>query len=141
MVHVWDSYVKTAWGQDGLLPVSGRTENSWGGEHRNTRVCCRGGHRVCVSCCVGISGVGLPMLDAIGTLWVMGLTAQANEAAVWLADHFVLNRTVGTVSFADAAGRVLGGLLSAHHLTHNTRLLDSASALAAMYALARCWFK
>merc|ERR1719203_1281273 len=62
MRHAWQGYRKLAWGKDELLPISGR------GVDRKFK------HAV-------------TMVDALDTLWIMGLKEEFTEAK----DYLVLN--------------------------------------------------
>lgn len=61
MQHSWDSYVKFAWGQDELQPVSKRGKSSFG-------------------------GLGATIIDSLDTLHIMGLNSRFEQAK-----GFVLN--------------------------------------------------
>lgn len=66
MRHSWNGYVQYAWGADELLPVSRR-----------------GGVAFC--------GTGATMLDALGTLWIMGLHREFARARDWVASDLSLD--------------------------------------------------
>lgn len=55
MKHAWKGYKQHAWGHDELKPISGRSSDNWG-------------------------GIGCTLVDALDTLWYMGLKDEFNEA-------------------------------------------------------------
>lgn len=74
-----------------------------------------------------LTDTGFPILDAMGTLRVMGLAEEYKAAEDWL-----LSITIDTfmlpMSFATAAGRVLGSLVAAASVSPD--LLSVAQAFA-----------
>ncbi|XP_071544864.1 endoplasmic reticulum mannosyl-oligosaccharide 1,2-alpha-mannosidase isoform X1 [Panulirus ornatus] len=99
MKHAWKGYKTYAWGHDHLKPIS-RTRNDW-------------------------LRLGLTLVDALDTLWIMDLKEEFNEAREWVATqlHFNLNQDV---NLFETTIRVLGGLLSTYHLTKEQIFLDKA---------------
>merc|ERR1719316_1702913 len=61
MVHTWRGYRSRAWGHDDLKPVSGHFKD-W----------CR---------------LGITILDALTTIWLMGLKEEFAQATAWLKDN------------------------------------------------------
>lgn len=55
MKHAWRGYKAHAWGHDELKPISGRSSDNWG-------------------------GIGCTLVDALDTLWYMGLKDEFDEA-------------------------------------------------------------
>jgi len=98
-LHSWKGYKKYAWGNDHLLPIS-RTSDNW-------------------------FGVGLTIIDSLDTLLLMGLEDEYNEAFRWIETdlQFHINKDVNCFEMTI---RVLGGLLSAFHLTKSLALLTKA---------------
>lgn len=86
----WEGYRKYAWGEDELLPVS-RKSQKW-------------------------FGLGLTLIDSLDTMLLMGLEDDYKEARDWIAEHLDLDQDV-TVNLFETTIRVLGGLLSAYHLS------------------------
>src|SRR3954464_1839344 len=63
--HAWRSYKKFAWGHDQLLPVSGGHSEFFDDAHP----------------------VGLSIVEALGTLYFMGLDDELAEGVRWVRDH------------------------------------------------------
>lgn len=110
-VRAWDSYKENAWYYDELLPVSG----GW----RNT-----------------LGGWGVTMIDALDTLYIMGLQDEFNFAAQTIAQLDWANTTYRDINVFETTIRHLGGLLSAYDLSGETALLQKAEELGNMLYLA-----
>jgi hypothetical protein len=74
--------------------------------------------------------MGMTMLDALDTLWVMGMTEEFEEAKSWLAENIDFGRVNTSVSVFETSIRALGGLLSAFDLSNDTVFLNKAKDLA-----------
>ncbi|KAJ3016787.1 UNVERIFIED_CONTAM: mannosyl-oligosaccharide alpha-1,2-mannosidase [Siphonaria sp. JEL0065] len=92
--HAWDGYVKYAWDEDELKPTTKRGD-SW-------------------------LHMGLTILDALDTAHVLQNSTIFNKAADWITNStrpgLQLNADVNANVF-ETTIRVVGGLLSAHHLS------------------------
>lgn len=97
--HAWKAYKMYAWGKDELRPIS-RKSNEW-------------------------FNLGLTLVDALDTMWLMGLTEEFNEAQEWVEKEMVIAQDKD-VNLFETTIRVLGGLLSTFHLTGDTLFLDRA---------------
>lgn len=108
MRHAWDGYRKLAWGKDELMPISGRGVDK------------RFNHAV-------------TMVDALDTLWIMGLKEEFNEAKEWLAQHMPdrIRRIGSGASLFETTIRSLGGLLAAYDLSREVVFLELAKQLGA----------
>ncbi|KAL7522486.1 hypothetical protein ACHAWX_007192 [Stephanocyclus meneghinianus] len=104
MKHVWKNYKEHAYGKDELHPVSGKGTDNWG-------------------------GMGTTLVDALDTLWIMGLKDEFNEGRDWVKNH-LSHTLVGEVSTFETTIRSLGGLLSAYDLSDDTVFLKQAEYLA-----------
>lgn len=92
-VHAWSGYKKFAMGYDELMPLS----------HRGID---------------GLGGLGATIVDALDTAMIMGLDDVVAEAGSWVEEH--LSKRIsqkGQVNLFETTIRVLGGLLSAYHLS------------------------
>ncbi|KAF8381572.1 mans-3 [Pristionchus pacificus] len=69
---------------------------------------------------------GLTIVDSIDTAIIMGLKDEVDEATVWIRDSLSFEKD-RYVNFFEATIRVLGGLLSAFHLTGDTMFRDRAA--------------
>nr|WP_167074294.1 glycoside hydrolase family 47 protein [Sphingomonas vulcanisoli] len=107
MAWAWGHYRERAWGKDEIKPVSG-TSSSFPMK----------GHHL-----------GLSLIEALDTLWVMGLDAQFREGVDWVKANADFN-VDGEVSVFETSIRIVGGLLSAHHACGDPVLLAKARDLA-----------
>uniref|UniRef100_A0A6A7FXZ2 alpha-1,2-Mannosidase n=2 Tax=Hirondellea gigas TaxID=1518452 RepID=A0A6A7FXZ2_9CRUS len=103
MRHAWTGYRQFAWGHDHLKPIS-QEPHDW-------------------------LKLGLTLIDALDTLWIMGLKKEFEQGREWVASEldFNLNQDV---NLFETTIRVLGGLLSSYHLTHDKLFLDKAVDIA-----------
>ena len=102
MKHAWNGYVEYAWGKDMLKPIS-RSNHEW-------------------------MGLGLTLVDALDTLYIMNLTSEFNQARKWVQHELDLDKNV-FVNLFETTIRVLGGLLSSYYLSNDTLFLDKARML------------
>lgn len=68
MEFAWNGYVERAWGKDELTPVDGHGKN-W-------------------------LGLGLTIVDALDTLWIMDMKDEFNRGKQWVADHLDFNKVI-----------------------------------------------
>ena len=94
------SYQQYAWGSDELLPVSNA------GLDNN-------GH------------VGITLVEALDTLWLMGMRKEFDAAVKWIRESLSLDVNMEVSAF-DYNTRLLGGLLSAYELSRRGILLEKA---------------
>ena len=104
LLHAWRGYEKYAWGHDELKPVS-RGAHDW---HRDSLL--------------------MTPVDALDTLLMMGLDAEADRARSLIVEKLSFHRDVSVKNF-EITIRLLGGLLSAYQLTNDERLLKRADDL------------
>ncbi|KAI4820000.1 hypothetical protein KUCAC02_027997 [Chaenocephalus aceratus] len=97
--HAWQGYKDFAWGHDELRPLS-KSYSEW-------------------------FGLGLTLIDALDTMWILGLKEEFEEARTWVATELTFNKNVD-VNLFESTIRILGGLLSTYHLTGDTMFLDKA---------------
>lgn len=95
--HAWKGYSKDAFGKDEYQPLT------------------HGGHNWAPG------GVGLMIIDALDTIMLMNLTEEYEEARQWIATELDFNKEQD-VNVFETTIRVLGGLLSAYHLSNNDPL-------------------
>ena len=98
-MHAWKAYKRYAWGKDELKPIS-RSSNDW-------------------------FNLGLTLIDSLDSMWLMGLDDEFNEAADWVRSDMNIAQNKD-VNLFETTIRVLGGLLSTHHLTGDSLFLDKA---------------
>ena len=103
-LHAWNGYRQYAWGHDALLPLSNGARDWYGQSLLMTPV------------------------DALDTMLLMGLDAQADEARELIASRLSFDRDLDVKHF-EIVIRLLGGLLSAYQMTGDARLLALADDL------------
>ena len=97
--HAWKAYKEHAWGKDELQPIS-KESSEW-------------------------FNLGLTLIDALDTMWLMGLSDEFDEARNWVAQEMVVG-VDKDVNLFETTIRVLGGLLSTYHLTGDQLFYDRA---------------
>ncbi|XP_048368805.1 endoplasmic reticulum mannosyl-oligosaccharide 1,2-alpha-mannosidase [Sphaerodactylus townsendi] len=97
--HAWKGYKEFAWGHDELKPIS-KLFSEW-------------------------FGLGLTLIDALDTMWILGLKEEFAEARKWVATELNFDKNVD-VNLFESAIRILGGLLSTYHLSGDTLFLEKA---------------
>ncbi|XP_029367289.1 mannosidase, alpha, class 1B, member 1b [Echeneis naucrates] len=97
--HAWKGYKDFSWGHDELRPIS-KSYSEW-------------------------FGLGLTLIDALDTMWILGLKDEFEEAKIWVATELTFSKNVD-VNLFESTIRILGGLLSTYHLTGDTLFLDKA---------------
>ncbi|XP_068635603.1 mannosyl-oligosaccharide 1,2-alpha-mannosidase MNS3-like [Aristolochia californica] len=109
-VHAWSGYKKFAFGFDELKPLSREGVD-------------------------GLGGLGATVVDALDTAMIMDLDDIASEAGSWIENN--LSKRIsekGQVNLFETTIRVLGGLLSAYHLS----LAKQGGELGSSRALSGC---
>lgn len=92
-IHAWSGYKTHAMGYDELMPLS----------HRGVD---------------GLGGLGATVIDALDTAMIMGADEVVYEAGLWIEKHLPQRiEGKGQVNLFETTIRVLGGLLSAYHLS------------------------
>ncbi|WP_241215090.1 glycoside hydrolase family 47 protein [Sphingomonas sp. S-NIH.Pt15_0812] len=107
MAWSWDCYRDRAWGKDEIKPVSGAFSSFPLQTHH----------------------LGLSLIEALDTLWVMGLDSRFGDGVEWVKTHFDAD-VDGEVSVFETSIRLVGGLLSAHLACGDAVLLAKARDLA-----------
>ena len=103
-LHAWNNYERYAWGHDALRPLS-KTPHDWYGQ-----------------------SLLMTPVDALDTLVVMHLDAEAATARSLIVSHLSFDRDIYVKNF-EITIRLLGGLLSSYQLTSDKRLLSLAEDL------------
>ncbi|KII94300.1 glycoside hydrolase family 47 protein [Plicaturopsis crispa FD-325 SS-3] len=105
--HAWLAYERDAMGADEYHPIS----------HEGTNLTAAG-------------GIGYTVVDSIDTMLLMGLDEEYQRARAWVATNMTFERDDKFSTF-ETTIRVLGGLLSAYHLSGQDPLyLEKATELA-----------
>lgn len=98
----WSAYKKYAWGHDEFHPIS-KTHSEW-------------------------FQLGLTIVDGIDTAIIMGLKTEYEDARNWIKHDLVFTHD-RDVNLFETTIRILGGLLSAYHLTGETIFKEKATDL------------
>lgn len=107
--HAWDGYVKYAWGDNELKPISKK------------------GHSASV---FGKTKLGATIVDSLDTLYIMGLHDEFNQAREWVELSLNINEVRSDVSVFEFNIRFIGGLLSAYGLSRDKLFLDKSVEIA-----------
>jgi mannosyl-oligosaccharide alpha-1,2-mannosidase len=106
-LHAWNGYKYIAWGYDEVRPISGRPANFFLKNH----------------------SFGLSIIEAMDTLYVMGLDAELESCVAWLRSHLDFD-VDGEVQMFEAMIRMVAGLITGYYATGEKFLLDGARDLA-----------
>jgi mannosyl-oligosaccharide alpha-1,2-mannosidase len=79
--------------------------------------------------------MGMSMLDALDTMWIMGMKEEFAEAQQWLSTNIDFDLVKSSVSFFETSIRALGGLLSAYEFSGDRMFLLKAQDLADRYSM------
>jgi mannosyl-oligosaccharide alpha-1,2-mannosidase len=103
MRWAWHQYRNHAWGKDQVKPISGGFESFPLKNHH----------------------LGLTIVEALDTLWVMGLDEEFRDGVEWVKRNLDFD-VDGEVSVFETSIRLVGGLLSAYHACGDPALLAKA---------------
>lgn len=106
-LHAWNGYKRFAWGWDEVRPVSGTPKNFFLPSH----------------------SFGLSTIEALDTLYVMGLDDELSGCVAWLRAHLDFD-VDGDLQMFEAVIRMVAGLLSGYYATGERFLLSAAIDLA-----------
>jgi mannosyl-oligosaccharide alpha-1,2-mannosidase len=99
-LHAWRGYQKFAWGHDEVNPLSGTYSEFFVDGHP----------------------IGLSIIEALDTLYVMGLDQDLAESVAWIEQNVDFDID-GDFHVFEAIIRVVGGLLAGYLATGNQKLL------------------
>ena len=145
MRHAWGAYARHAWGHDELRPRAAAAAAAAAAE-------AAGSKRKSEEAEAGTETEGnyrdwspgvrlaVTLVDSLDTLYLMGLRAEFEEAAAWVAEDGTGAAWAprgdsggdvdGYLSVFETTIRAVGGLLSAYCLSHRPALLRAAVAVA-----------
>ena len=103
MAWAWSQYREHAWGKDEIKPITGGASSFPLSDHH----------------------LGLSLIEALDTLWLMGLDAEFAEGVAWVDANLSFD-VDGEVSVFETSIRLVGGLLSAHLASGDPVLLAKA---------------
>lgn len=107
----YDAYKKYAWMRDEVTPITAQGKTTFG-------------------------GWAATLVDALDTLWIMGLKKEFKEAATSIAALDWASTKEGAANLFETTIRHLGGLLSAYELSQEPALLKKAIELGEMLYVA-----
>jgi mannosyl-oligosaccharide alpha-1,2-mannosidase len=112
-LHSWNGYKRNAWLQDEVGPLSGRSNNGFG-------------------------GWGATLIDSLDTLWIMGLKKEFSFAVSELQHIDFSWSPLDTLNVFETTIRYLGGLLSAYDVSEQQHeiLLEKAKEVGDMLYVA-----
>jgi mannosyl-oligosaccharide alpha-1,2-mannosidase len=111
--HAWSGYKKYAWGHDDLLPLSkSHSSNDY--------------------------GMAMTMVDSLDTLWLAGMQEEFDEAREWIAENLRFDTNRHKVIVFEVNIRVVGGLLSAYHLSQDKMFLKKAVSMCVCVCVCVC---
>ncbi|KAL8581913.1 hypothetical protein ACOMHN_010287 [Nucella lapillus] len=108
MKHAWDNYVKYAWGSNELRPISRR------------------GHSASI---FGSLSLGATIVDAVDTLYIMGMEEEYKKARDWIATNLNFEGP-SELSVFETNIRFIGGLLSTYALTGDQMFKKKSQMIA-----------
>ncbi|KAG8625936.1 hypothetical protein KVT40_006337 [Elsinoe batatas] len=103
----WQAYKSKGWGKAEISPITGEPKDTYG-------------------------GWAATLVDALDTLWIMGLEDEFKEAADYAAGIDFSVMPAGYVSTFEATIRYLGGFLAAYDQSGDERMLTKAIEVAAL---------
>lgn len=103
-LHAWSAYKQFAWGHDDLRPLS-KTYRDW---HAQPLL--------------------MTAVDSLSTLMLMGLDDEARRTREYITANLSFDHDISVKNF-EITIRILGGLLSAHQLSGDRKLLALADDL------------
>ncbi|CDW58280.1 mannosyl oligosaccharide 1,2 alpha mannosidase [Trichuris trichiura] len=105
----WDGYAANAWGENEVRPVT------------------RTPHRMSV---FGNNKLGLTIVDALDTAFIMGLTDRFEAGKKWIKEKLNFASASGSLSVFESTIRYVAGLLSCYALTKDPMFVRKASEVA-----------
>jgi mannosyl-oligosaccharide alpha-1,2-mannosidase len=105
MKDAWDDYVRYAWGENELKPISQTGQD--GGIY-------------------GDSKIGATIIDSLDTLFIMGYNDEYKKGRDWVAQNFDFSTVNTSVSLFETNIRIVGGFLTAYALTGDTLYVNQA---------------
>ncbi|KAK2723553.1 mannosyl-oligosaccharide alpha-1,2-mannosidase IA-like [Artemia franciscana] len=109
MAHAWKNYEKYAFGGNELNPLSMEPNNKD---------------------IFGKTQLGLTIVDALDTLYIMGFTEEFKRAQEWTLKKLNFRTVENYIPVFETNIRFVGGLLSAYALTGNCKFIQKAEEIA-----------
>jgi mannosyl-oligosaccharide alpha-1,2-mannosidase len=106
-LHAWNGYTRVAWGHDEVRPVSGTINDFF----------------------VPGRSFGLSIVEALDTLYVMGLDDELARCVQWILTRLDFD-VDGNMQMFEAVIRIVGGLIAGYYATGERGLVERARDLA-----------
>ncbi|MDT5038571.1 MAG: hypothetical protein QOE03_3756 [Micromonosporaceae bacterium] len=106
--RAWQTYRRHAWGHDQLLPLTNSFSEFFDDAHP----------------------VGLTIVEALDTLYLMGLDRELADGVEWIREHLDFTAVSTEVQIFETNIRMVGGLLSGYLATGEKVLLRKAKDIA-----------
>ncbi|KAM7540554.1 hypothetical protein Aperf_G00000020409 [Anoplocephala perfoliata] len=103
MRHSWKAYTEYAWGMDEVMVLS-KVGTRW------------------LDAC-------LTMIDSLDTLWMFNMTEEFFRSRDWISTHVYFDYDNNESNVFESTIRLLGGLLSAYHLSGEAVFFDKAQLI------------
>ncbi|KAL5112505.1 Endoplasmic reticulum mannosyl-oligosaccharide 12-alpha-mannosidase [Taenia crassiceps] len=103
MHHSWKAYVEYAWGMDEVLVLT-KVGKRW-------------------------MDAGLTMIDSLDTLWMYNMKDEFVRARDWIEAHINFDYDNDETNVFESTIRLLGGLLSAYHISGDSLFLKKAELI------------
>ncbi|XP_063703340.1 mannosyl-oligosaccharide alpha-1,2-mannosidase IA [Culicoides brevitarsis] len=109
LMHAWNNYKTYAWGKNELRPLSKRPHTG---------------------SIFGAYDMGATIVDALDTLFIMGMKDDFDEGREWVAQRFNLDNVTGDISVFETNIRFVGGFLALYALTGDPIFKEKAQYTA-----------
>lgn len=103
-MHAWNGYKQYCWGHDDLKPLS-KTCRDWYGQ-----------------------SILMTPVDSLDSMYLLGFKKEADATRDYITKNLSFDKDISVQNF-EITIRILGGLLSAHQMTGDKKLLDLADDL------------
>jgi mannosidase alpha-like ER degradation enhancer 2 len=103
-LHAWNGYKKYAWGHDDLKPLS-KSYKDWYAE-----------------------SLLMTPVDSLDSLYLLGFKKEGDATRKYITENLSFDKDIDVQNF-EITIRLLGGLLSAHQMTKDKKLLNLAEDL------------
>jgi len=111
MQDAWDDYVRYAWGNNELKPIS-RTGQTGG--------------------IFGTAKIGATIVDSLDTLYIMGMEEEYQKAREFVATNLTFADVDATISIFETNIRFVGGFLAAYALTGDDLYREKALEIGSL---------
>lgn len=111
MQDAWDDYVRYAWGNNELKPIS-KTGQTGG--------------------IFGTAKIGATIVDSLDTLYIMGMMDEYEHARDFVVNNLTFSNVDATISIFETNIRFVGGFLAAYAITQDEIYKQRATEIATL---------